>query len=68
MKSENQFLGGSGHTWWVIVGGEEVAKWGGVRPDVGARVRRWGARRPPAGGNPREARGCGEKQERAEPK
>ena len=39
MKSENQFLGGSGHTWWVIVGGEEVAKWGGVRPDVGARVR-----------------------------
>ena len=35
---------GSGHTWWATVAGEEVAKWGGVRPAVGggARVRRWG--------------------------
>ena len=37
---------GSGHTWWVIVAGEEVAKWGGVRPAIGGgtRVPRWGAR------------------------
>ena len=44
---------GSGHTWWVIVADEEVAKWGGVRPAVGGGA--WVRRRPPVevrGGRP----------------
>ena len=48
---------GSGHTWWVIVAGEEVAKWGGVRPGRKEQARGCGEGARGCGDG---ARGCGE--------